>query len=130
MAFTAFASSDANIVSGENLIFDVTVSNVGSAYDAATSMFTCPVTGVYMFTVTIYGADAQETEAAVRMDGSSLVSTYVSSFGWNTGSNTVFQLCQTGQVVDVICGPLGNCQYQASEFHAINSFSGVLIGLS
>lgn len=81
-----------------------------------------------MFTSTVFSETNRHVEAVMRLDGSILVSTWSGSDNGNVGTNTVFQLCQAGSEVNVICGAyLNDCQYDSSDFFGSNTFSGVLL---
>lgn len=55
--FVAYRSSAVTNVTGDgtsyDVIFDSTVSNVGSAYSTGTGVFTAPATGIYSFSTTV-----------------------------------------------------------------------------
>lgn len=128
VAFTAYASADRSFPSGETLSFDAIITNIRSHYDALSSSFTCPVTGLYMFTMSIFSEDGHRTEAVMRLDGSILVSTYAVHTYGNEATNIVFQLCQTGNIIDIVCGPKYTaCQIDSNDYLGITTFSGILI---
>lgn len=55
--FQAYLTSPQTVAGGNTtttIIFDTTISNVGSAYNAATGVFTAPATGFYGFSTTAY----------------------------------------------------------------------------
>ena len=52
-SFTAYPSGTFNYNSGDRIVFDSVISNFGKYYDASTSSFKCPVTGTYLFSVSL-----------------------------------------------------------------------------
>lgn len=131
MGFTAFAALDASYSSLEKIQFNSVISNEGVSYDAANSQFTCPITGLYLFNVNVYTSGFERMEAVLRVVSSGQeverVTAYSANNEPNGSSNSVVIMCEEGWIVDVICGPYRDCEYNAEEFYAANSFSGVLV---
>ena len=53
IAFTAGASTTRNYSAEQTVLFDDVLSNFGGGYDPVSSMFTCPVSGVYVISLTV-----------------------------------------------------------------------------
>lgn len=72
-AFFAYVSATIPNVTGDGtgytVIFDTTSYNIQSCYNNATGIFTAPVTGVYIFTTTVYwgGITASHTSGSVNI---------------------------------------------------------------
>ena len=123
---------DAVFNSGERIKFDYVYSNEGFQYDAVNSLFVCPITGLYLFTVNIYTSGFERMEGLLRVTDLAgvfqLVTAYASNNEPNGSSNSVIVMCGEGWTVDVVCGDYRDrCEYNAEEFEGANSFSGVLI---
>ena len=71
VAFTAALSSTQSPIDGETVIFDVIVTSVGNSYNSETGVFTCPVGGLYVFTVNVLTwigcPNSNECHAFVRL---------------------------------------------------------------
>ena len=130
IGFTAYAVVDAQFNEGERIKFDGVFSNEGLQYDAVNSIFVCPITGLYMFTVNVYTTNRSRMEALLRVvdfaGAFKFVTAYSSNQEPNGSSNSVVVMCEEGWTVDVVCGPYNTCEYN-TEFDGVNSFSGVLI---
>ena len=128
VGFTAYASFDVGFNTLDNILFDVIVFNDGGGYDASTSVFTCPVSGLYLFSLNVYVSSFERMEAVMRVNGVTALTAYASNAEANGSSNTLVINCEEGQTVDVVCGPHRNdCDYNNEDFQAVNTFSGVLI---
>ena len=52
MAFSAYVDENTEPSGSENAyVFDKVLTNEGQAYDESTGVFTCPFSGIYVFTV-------------------------------------------------------------------------------
>jgi hypothetical protein len=75
--FSAYQSAATGGVTGDGtnygpIVFNTALSNVGSAYNSATGVFTAPATGFYCFqsSITFNGGDAAVTQYIVFWNGS------------------------------------------------------------
>ena len=52
MAFTAYVDENTETSGPDDaFVFNKVLTNVGQAYDESTGAFTCPISGIYVFTV-------------------------------------------------------------------------------
>ena len=87
--------------SGDRGKFPVVLSNIGGGYNAGSHEFTCPVSGVYMFsTSTLTGPQAYGI-MSIMVNGVRTVTTHADSHGnaWDQGTNMVVVNCDHGQKV-------------------------------
>ena len=118
---------------GDTIQFDdASTANLGNAYDPASSVFTCLVRGVYLFTTTLYNVDEQHMEAVFHINDVSTGPTIlVENSGYNQASNTLIRECQAGDRVSVKVGYGVSRDNELSNdiYWRLSTFSGVLIQL-
>lgn len=127
-AFTAWLSTSTSLAPNTKIIFDNTVLNIGDHYDTTSGIFTCPVDGVYIFSLTITHDIIQPLVQMVVNDGEvetiyGIPYTFYDDT-YDQGSMTVLAQCQQGQqaYAKAIHGDLlGGPKY--------NVFSGALLHL-
>ena len=85
----------------ETAIFDTVITDTANSFDALASRFTCPVTGVYMFTLTILNVDSYYARCDIMIESSqkAIVTSFdgLSTHNNNEASNSVIEECQAGQ---------------------------------
>ena len=130
VAFSSRAVTGArSYARGETIVFDAEVVNIGGAFDATTSVFVCPVRGLYLFTFTVWTEDNNRMEATLQHnDVSNVVGVVTDANGYNQASNSVLLECQPGQRVKVIAGPVSDdLAITNQNYTPLNTFSGVLL---
>ncbi|XP_060552777.1 complement C1q-like protein 4 [Ruditapes philippinarum] len=75
--------------SGEVIIFQTVLTNIGSAYDHQSGMFTAPVAGLYIFTLQLCIADEQYIYFEIVVDDEPILkSVGVDDYNkWSTGDS-------------------------------------------
>lgn len=130
VAFSAKLSTTASELSlGSTIIFDSILHQDGNGYNAADGVFTCPVTGVYMFSVALHGRHEKhgfDILAALLVVDSN-IKTYVVSEGHHTGqyhqaSSLIILRVHEGQRVWV-----HSYSKTAKVFRSFSTFSGALL---
>ena len=109
----------------EPAIFDVNITNPVSSYDPISSSFTCPITGLYTFSLTIFNQLDLYASIKVNIDDLEIGSVYADEGqGQQQSGVTVVVECGAGQRVW-----LETCCSQQSSLSSFkyNSFSGFLI---
>ena len=66
--FRATGPSTAHI--GETLIFSIPMENFGDGYNADTGVFTAPIKGLYMFSLSMCTLDNKDARFGIKTDGS------------------------------------------------------------
>ena len=101
MAFTASPTSRGTYQPEQPVIFDNVISNFGSAFDPQSSVFTCPVTGVYMFSVHLMGLAGSHAQVALFVDAGVVFQVISDNIrgAYNPASNVAFASCYQGQSV-------------------------------
>ncbi|KAK3105901.1 hypothetical protein FSP39_008126 [Pinctada imbricata] len=104
--------------------FDKITTNVGNAFDNATSMFTAPMNGVYVFEVVVGTNGQSTTDLEIVKNGAHLKRVYGSSYhGWATSTGSVTTRLTSGDKVYVR-------QYTYNHGlvgHELTSFSGFMV---
>ena len=112
---------------GEIVVFDGLISNLGGHYNPASSTFTCPYDGVYMFNVNLRAYADDRIDAELYLNDSQLANmmAYADGTTWlyAPASSLVITSCESGDVVWVRCNVEGNLH--ATWRH--NTFSGYLL---
>ena len=127
VAFTAYADDDANYVTNEIIRFVSTISNVGSFYDASSSIFYCPFHGVYMFTINIMSYNDEYMYARIMHENERLVSVDADdAYGvYNQATNMVFIECRPYERVWVEASSCCGRLWSSAERYS--TFSGAMI---
>ena len=123
VAFTACPSEDMSYSPGSIIQFGLALTNLGDFYNVDTSIFTCPVNGLYMFSISIFTNDNDYIDANIYKDGSELVQIYSASAGAIHGVNSVLTECNVFQPVWVECAEIGG----TVPGNTRSSFSRVLL---
>ena len=109
-------------------MFDNIISNFGSAFDHQSSVFTCPVTGVYMFGVNVMSTPAAAAQVSLFIDDNSIFNVLADgvSGAYVTASNFAFVSCERGKSVWI-----KTFQRTNQEIHPYRytTFSGFLISV-
>ena len=83
------------------MIFDNVISNFGSAFEPQSSVFMCPVSGVYMFGLSLMNRASAHTEVALYVDEGLIFRVIADDVGgvFASASNFAFASCNQGQRV-------------------------------
>ncbi|XP_045202205.2 complement C1q tumor necrosis factor-related protein 3-like [Mercenaria mercenaria] len=102
VAFSAHVNYDDSLTRGQVIVFDTVQTNIGNAYDNVQGKFTCPVDGVYFFTVTFLSHVNHLLEAFIKHAGTSVAGIYTIGAGSgidDQSTNSVVVHCTKGQQV-------------------------------
>ena len=102
IGFSAYATADVDYASsGAIVIFDDVVSNFGGYYDNASSIFWCPVNGVYLVFVNIMGTATATANVEIMVDDVPVgrARADMDAANQNKGSGFVLVDCSVGQNV-------------------------------
>lgn len=128
VGFSAYATATRPYNNEELVLFDAVHTNYGGAYDPELSVFVCPVSGYYLFSVNIqtkYG-DEMRPEIYLQHGGPSFARTYADSADEENGSTMVITYCEAIQRVWVR-GTMNDCQMYGDSSNPLSTFSGVLL---
>ena len=127
IGFTAIHSTDAIYSSGSIVEFDTIVTNTGNHYAPSNYTFTCPIKGMYMFSVSVLSNTySYDSPLAILKDNVVLIYMYLNSYGsysFPTASAVVIAECDLGQHVYVEATGSAYIDGEADSSH----FSGALI---
>ena len=68
-----------NLTNGQTIKFEIVKQNFGNAYDPHYSIFTCPKSGLYLFTTTIMAFPGKKSSVKIVANGSPVAYAYASS---------------------------------------------------
>jgi len=90
------------LASGNVVLHNVTVTDVGGYYSAATGRFTCPVAGRYMVTIGGHAENSQPTSHQIRKNGTTVAYEYGSmpSGSYVAMSRTIILTCAANDYID------------------------------
>merc|ERR1719239_226835 len=71
--FSAYVDNALRVSSGQVVIFNQEITNIGQHYNPSTGVFTCPVSGYYVFDVHVMGQKDQHAQVEIRHNGNRLV---------------------------------------------------------
>ena len=130
VGFTAYATTSRDYTSGETMLFDATVTNLGGHFNPYDSIFRCPYEGVYMFSVNVLAQPGKHTYGAIWKDDEYLVDTFADLdiadvVVFSQASTMVITQCWPHQEVSVRATWDSNLFGNPAERHS--SFSGYLL---
>ena len=87
---------------GNTVLHNVTITDVGSCYSAATGRFTCPVAGRYLVTINGHAENAQPSSHQIRKNGTMVSYEYgsVPSGSYIAISRTTIVTCAANDYLD------------------------------
>ena len=111
--------------------FPVVLTNVGEAFDATANEFQCPVTGLYLFTMSLLSQHRKVGVAHIIVNGERKVSMHPdgrdAAYGHST--NVVLTECEAGHKVSIQVHPSKGTGYFHDSGYNLGTFSGVLLHL-
>ena len=109
----------------EVVVFDRAVTNIGQHYNQATGVFTCPISGYYVFDVHIFGQNDKRASVDMRRNGLRIVQAWADDkLDYQSASGYVTVVLKKGDKVAVMswgtsymsCG-YGRCMFSG---HLVN----------
>ena len=127
IGFTAYATTNREYVRQDTVRFDRISSNLGNHYNAGTSKFTCPVNGLYVFSVSVLSGNGKNMFAEIMKEERS----YAMAWGdkqdnYESGSVLAVITCSSGENVWIRCNFNGHRMYGESSY-GYSTFSGFLL---
>lgn len=86
--FAVLSGGGQSIGSGQTIIFDDAVTNIGQAYDFYTGVFTAPKDGVYQFTATLLTSNDKEIWCHIMLNGNTVANINERGTGNRHGSGS------------------------------------------
>ena len=124
VGFSAKLLGDRYISSGEVVSFNHVISNFGGHYSNETYTFTCPVHGVYMFSMTMTEHDQTHVRGILYRNDDALIRSTADNGGdFDSASATVVTECNAGDQVYVTADLEGIFDGDRSPSH----FTGYLV---
>ena len=81
----------------EPVVYNIVQTNVGGAFDATTSSFTCPVHGVYLFSASVLSDMDRQARVALHRNSEHLFNSRADAMqGENSASNSIVIECFAG----------------------------------
>ncbi|XP_040887730.1 cerebellin-4-like [Toxotes jaculatrix] len=108
------------------IIFKTVITNIGSAYNQFTGIFTAPVAGIYHFSFFYHAGGSHPVSLNLILNNQAVVTTYdhrTSHDGADNGGNAVFLQLQQGDQVYIRLG--ANTNVWGND--AITTFNGALL---
>ena len=136
VAFTAFATMDRTYDNETPMLFQGVKENIDDFYNSTISQLTCPVDGVYFFSVTVSTPSSHGETGRVRlMQEKRLIVTanaaFSEAFEYESGSTSAIAYCAAGERLWVKTADPSTISNEQRRFdgngYARSSFSGVLI---
>jgi len=123
--FQAGGPSDVTLVRDQDIVFTRVASNEGNSYDAAYGRFTCPVPGIYAFSLQHCVDRGRYSHVAIVKDGSRLIAGVAFGETWYPCSTVqAYVRLQAGEQV---WARATWDSYLHEDAERTNVFSGVLI---
>ena len=123
IGFTAYPTETRDYNTGDLVIFDGVLANIGNYYDSETGIFTCSRNGTYVFTVGVIGASGVEAELQIMIDDFNYISTF-SEGGNDVGTVSGVVDCIVNQKVWIRAGRY--TRVYGSLINKYSVFSGYL----
>ena len=132
--FTAAMGSggDRKYSASAKVKFPVVLTNVGGAYNASGSEFQCPVSGLYMFAVSLLSQKGKLAHAHMMVNGVKKASAFSDGTNaptWDHSTNVVMTECQAGHKVWIKIHASEDTGYLFDNKNNYCTFSGVLLHL-
>ena len=130
VAFTAYASENATYFDdGEQIIFDSVLTNIGDAFDPATSLFTCPFDGLYVFYAALTSEHRFFGVADIFLGDEYLVTVWADRWQERQGENMVVTECTASTQVGLRLHEIRNeSRVFSDEDLRMATFSGFYLG--
>ena len=114
VSFTANPSvSDLTTVNGERIIFNLTLNNIGQAYNPENGSFVCPRHGIYLFILNLYVKEGITTSVALYKDNQVVMR----ALAW---AREIFR-AHSGNTITVECLAGENLWLQATDNGRLHS---------
>ncbi|XP_053372691.1 uncharacterized protein LOC128546317 [Mercenaria mercenaria] len=128
VAFYANHVTDLALRTDKIIVFDTTITNEGSGYDASTGIFTAPVGGLYQFTTHVCVHNGKHSFIGLVVEGNVIAkdSNYDLNYYTCSSVGAVVRV-KSGEQVWIKCTS-GSSSYKLYEDSTMtNSFSGILL---
>ena len=97
VAFTAYSSNATYSTEGEVIQFQEVLTNIGDAFDVTTGMFTCPISGYYMFYLSMTSSADAPFEADLYRGDTYLITIESDELEENQSANMATTECVQGE---------------------------------
>ncbi|KAH9489923.1 hypothetical protein Btru_038462 [Bulinus truncatus] len=119
---------DAKLEANSQVIYRKVITNAGGAYDANTGVFTCPIKGLYSFTVGALSTPDNTLVLDLYVNGRNLISIHANDkTSHPSGSRTIVTECKQGEKVNVVNRAAVTAYSTSDANYEHNIFSGFLI---
>ena len=126
IGFSVRLSLNIDLVQYEVIPFEDVISDFGGHYNMNTYAFTCPVHGVYMFSMSISQVDRSQIQGVLYHNNVPVSRKVADAEGFrDSASTTVVIECNTGDQVFVMVGQGG--RFQGDENASACDFTGYLL---
>ena len=120
-AFSAHANDDRDYNENDVVIFDGVILNSGESYLQSSSVFLCPVDGIYMFSINLITRLGQDMLCRIKRNNYTRASVTARGETESTGSNFLVMECLEGDKVWVEATANGNRMDGGNARHSIFS---------
>ncbi|XP_053381861.1 uncharacterized protein LOC123541408 [Mercenaria mercenaria] len=130
VAFYAYLSGKRCYGNHETIIYDVEETNVGNGYSSRDGIFDAPVTGVYVFTLTLVPDFYKYVQAEIIVNGAVKGNIFADSeeiHDMHPASTTIVVHLNAGDHVYVRRGTNCDCDVISDTAHARSNFAGWLL---
>ena len=109
-------------------MFDDVITNIGNAYDVDSSTFICPISGIYMFSLSLMSAAGHFSQAYIMHQGSVIVRAFADddASAYASSSNVAFVQCTQGQSVWVMTSSANGHEMYPAQY---TTFTGALYAI-